>query len=102
MNWPLVADSSRVAWTESYCGQPPGRTRILDRESAQLTELNLSAWLTLRNGQLGFGEFGATAVFDPEALEYTAVLPDVVDVSWSADMRWAAVGAAFGHGGLCG
>jgi hypothetical protein len=102
MNWPLVADASFVAWTESYCGQPSGRTRVFDRDSTQLTELNLSAWRTLRNGQLGFGEFGATAVFDPSTFQYESVLPDVTDVSWSADMRWAAVGAAFGHGGLCG
>jgi DNA-binding beta-propeller fold protein YncE len=102
MNWPLVADASFVAWTESYCGQPAGRTRVFDRTTAQLTELNVSAWLSLRNGELGFGEFGATAVFNPRTFQYTTVLPDLTDVSWSADMRWAAVGAAFGHGGLCG
>jgi len=102
MNWPLVADASYVAWTESYCGQPSGQTRIFDRSTTQLTEVNVSAWLSLRDGRLGFGEFGPLSIFDPRAFQYTAVLPDVTDVSWSADMRYAAVGAAFGHGGLCG
>jgi hypothetical protein len=102
LNWPLAADAATVTWTESYCGQPMGLTRIFDRASAELKELNVSAWVSLRNGQLGFGEFGATAVLDPSTMQYRVVLPEVTDVSWSADMRWAAVGAAFGHGGLCG
>jgi hypothetical protein len=102
LNWPLAADASTVTWTESYCGQPAGFTRIFDRESVELTQLNVSAWVSLRNGLLGFGEFGATAVLDPDTMQYTAVLPQLTDVSWSLDMRWAAVGAAFGHGGLCG
>ena len=101
MNWPLVADASFVAWTESYCGQPSGQTRIFDRSSTQLTEVNVSAWVSLRDGSIGFGEFGPRLVFDPRTFQYAAVLPEVTDVSWSADMRYAAVGAAFGHGGLC-
>ena len=102
MNWPLVADASYVAWTESYCGQPTGQTRIFDRSSIQLTEVNVSGWLSLRDGRLGFGEFGPRSVFDPRTFQYAAMLPDVTDVSWSADMRYAAVGAALGHGGVCG
>jgi hypothetical protein len=102
MAWPLVANESYVAWTESYCGNPSGLTRILDRSTGQITELNVSAWLTLRAGKLGLGEFGARSILDPKTFQFLTVLPQLGDVSWSGDLRYAAVGGAFGHGGICG
>ncbi len=55
--------------------------------------------------------FGASALIDPETLEYVAVIPDLDptsnapnmsiadDVRWSPDYRYAAHGVAGGHGG---
>jgi hypothetical protein len=102
MNWPLAADENYVVWTESYCGEPRGLTRILNRATGEITELDQGHWVTLRNGRVGLGEFGAKAVVDPASLTYTTVLPELADVSWSADLRYAAVGQAFGHDGVCG
>ena len=101
MSWPLVADENYVIWTESYCGEPRGLTRIYDRATGQITELNVSDWLTLSDGRLGFGEQGATSVIDPVTLEYLAVLPELSGVSWSPDLKYAAVGQALGRAGVC-
>ena len=101
MNWPLVANKDYVAWTESYCGEPRGATRIYDRATGEITELNTSEWLVLADGRLGLGEQGATAVIDPATLEYLAVLPELAGVSWSRDLDYAAVGQGFGRGSVC-
>jgi hypothetical protein len=102
MSWPLVANSQYVAWTESYCGEPRGLTRIFDRATGQISELNTTAWLTLAEGRLGLGEMGATAVIDPATLGYLTVLPELAGVSWSRDLRYAAVGQGFPRSGACG
>jgi hypothetical protein len=86
---------------ESYCGEPRGLTRIYDRATGQITELNASDWLTLSDGRLGLGEQGATTIIDPATLEYVAVLPELSGVSWSPDLRYAAVGQALGRVGVC-
>jgi hypothetical protein len=101
MSWPLVADEKFVIWTESFCGEPRGLTRIYDRATGEITELNVSDWLVLSDGRLGFGVQGATAVIDPVTLEYLAVLPELSGVSWSPDLRYAAVGQALGRAGVC-
>jgi hypothetical protein len=101
MNWPLAADENRVVWTESYCGNPRGLTRVFDRATGQISELNAGEWLVLSNGRLGFGELGGTAVIDPVTLGYVAVLPELSGVSWSPSLRYAAVGQGFSRGGVC-
>lgn len=101
MNWPLVANEHYVAWTESYCGEPRGVTRIYDRATGQITELSTSEWLVLADDRLGLGEQGATAILDPATLEYLSVLPELSGVSWSPDLRYAAVGQGFSRGGVC-
>lgn len=101
MRWPMVANEDYVAWTESYCGEPAGRTRIYDRQSGEITEVNTSQWLVLSDGRLGLGEKGATAIIDPGTLEYETVLPELAGVSWSGDLRYAAVGQSFGRAGVC-
>jgi len=103
-NWPLAADANYVTWTESYCGQEPrGKTRIYERKTGKVRELDASLWVQLAAGFLGVGEFGAKALIDPATLLYKAVLPhNLGDVFWSPDRRYAVVGEPFGHGGLCG
>ena len=101
MSWPLAANANFVVWTESYCGEPRGLTRVFDRATDQITELNASEWVYLAEGRLGVGENGATAIIDPATFEYRAVLPELSGVVWSSDLRYAAVGQNFGRGGVC-
>ena len=102
-NWPLSADSNYVVWTEQYCGQTRGKTRIYDRRSGRIRELDATLWVRMAVGLLGAGEFGSKALIDPATLQYRTVLPDNLgDTAWSPDYRYAAVGQNLGHGGLCG
>ncbi len=102
-NWPLSADANYVVWTEDYCGQTKGKTRVYDRKSGQIKELDQTLWVRMDGGLIGAGEFGARAMIDPASLQYKTVLPDnLPDVTWSDDYRYAAVGQASPHGGLCG
>jgi hypothetical protein len=100
MNWPLVANEQFIAWTESYCGDPRGATRIYNRATGEIMELNASEWLVLAGGRLGLGE-GATAVLDAASFQYVATLPELAGASWSPDLRYAAVGQEFGRGSVC-
>jgi hypothetical protein len=112
-NWPLAADAARVVWTEDFCGLPPGRTRIYDRRSEMLTEVDRSDWVELTpDGAIAasrFG-FGARWLVDPATLTYIVTIPELApgvpgsagDVSWSPDYRYASHGIVGGHGGLCG
>ncbi|MCH8025378.1 MAG: hypothetical protein IH866_01170 [Chloroflexi bacterium] len=114
-NWPLVANDDYVIWTEDNCAYPnPGMTRIFDRLTNTLTELDASLrWFKLTpDGLIARGDFGAHELIDPETLEYVVVIPGVdpqapvsssgPDVSWSPDYRYVSRGFAGGHGGLCG
>jgi hypothetical protein len=47
VNWPLTADANFVAWTEAYCGQPQGKTRVLNRKSGSIRELDAGLWVRL-------------------------------------------------------
>lgn len=115
--FPFAANERYVAWTEDFCNiasfeslgrvssfpDSNGRTRIYDRQSGTLTELDqglLVDGLTPR-GELAIGAFGADALLDLETFAYTVVFPSE-DRVWSPDYRYAAVGAAGGHGGYCG
>ncbi len=114
-NWPPVANDDYIIWTEDNCAFPnPGMTRIFDRRTNSLTELDASLrWFKLTpDGLIARGDFGATELIDPETLEYVVVVPGVdpqapvsgsgPDVSWSPDYRYVSRGFAGGHGGLCG
>ena len=114
-NWPLVANDDYIIWTEDNCAFPnPGMTRIFDRRTNSLTELDASLrWFKLTpDGLIARGDFGAHELIDPETLEYVVVVPGVdpqapvsgsgPDVSWSPDYRYVSRGFAGGHGGLCG
>ncbi|HXK33400.1 MAG TPA: hypothetical protein VNM91_05210 [Dehalococcoidia bacterium] len=103
-NWPLVANERYVAWTDDYCGFPEnGPTRIYDRTTGEITELDASLWLEALtdDGTLAVGDFGANALIDIATLQYTVRLVDVGDNAWSPDYRWASAGQNDGHGGLC-
>lgn len=103
-NWPLVANERYVAWTDDYCGFPEnGPTRIYDRTTGEITQLDASLWLEAltEDGTLAVGEFGANALIDIESLQYTVRLVDVGDNAWSPDYRWASAGQYGAHGGLC-
>jgi hypothetical protein len=101
-NWPLVADETFIAWTEDYCAPAPGRTRLFDRRTSEIRELDATLWLDsfTPDGLLAAGAFGADELIDPETLQYTAVLPSS-EAQWSSDYRYASVGQVGGHGGLC-
>lgn len=104
-NWPLVANERYVVWTEDFCGLPSaGRTRVYDRASKEIVELDQSLWLEALTdeGTLAVGAFGANELIDIDSLAYTVRLPEGVgDNAWSPDYRWASVGRSLGHGGLC-
>ena len=103
MNWPLLASEDYVVWTESYCGQPQGKTRVLDRGADEITELDAGYWVRWHGDYIGIGAFSSHAIVDPEKLEYVAAVPqELLGIAWSPDFRYAAVGAVLGHGGLCG
>lgn len=103
--FPFVASNEVVAWTDDACGLRDGSpaTLIFDRASGTLTELRPAGWPNAAVGdQIGFGVFGATALFDTESMQYSAVLPDTAnDVVWSSDQRYAALSSHGGHGGPC-
>jgi len=104
-NWPLIANEEHVVWTESYCSlDAPGNTRVLDRQTGRVTELDASLWVTFTaTGDLGVDPFGPKAILDIETFEWNAVLPEeVVDVGESSSGRYLYVGGVLGHGGLCG
>jgi hypothetical protein len=106
-NSPFAASERYIVWTENYCNINPshesdGRTRIYDRTTGILTELDAGLFVTdiTPNGELADGTFGADALIDIESLTYTAKFP-TNDRVWSPDYRYAAVGQTVGHGGLC-
>lgn len=102
MQFPLVADDNYIVWTDNYCDG--GHTRIFDRKSKKITEVEASlAPVAMANGLILEGAFGGRALIDPATLQYRAALPPGVgDTSWSADYRYASLGQVGGHGGLCG
>jgi len=101
-NWPLVANDRYVAWTDAYCGQPQGTTKLYDRTTGQIFDLGQPLWLDdfTRDGLLAEGGFGAKALIDLDTMTYRAVLPGG-ELHWSPDWRFASVGRVGGHGGLC-
>jgi hypothetical protein len=101
-NFPLIANDDLVAWTEDYCAPTPGSTRIFDRRTKEMRELDATLWLQdfTPDGLIAAGAFGADELIDPESLEYTAVLPPS-EAQWSSDYDFASVGQVGGHGGLC-
>lgn len=101
MQWALAADERHVIWSDSYCGDPRGRATLFDRETREMTQLDQAAWVSLHEGRLGIGEFGAKVLLDPATLEYIAVLPQLSEVAWSADYRFAAAGQTFSHPDIC-
>lgn len=103
--WPVVASEDIVAWSNDPCGlsgEPHGVV-VLGRESGSITELLPGGWVSAARGRvIGLDVFGPRALIDALSLEYLAVLPEsTVDVQWTASLRYAAVGAALGHGGPC-
>jgi hypothetical protein len=103
-NWPLSADAGHIVWTGAFCSQEsPGNTRVYDRATGQVTELDGSFWVTLTpRGDIGVGPFGPRAILDSDTLEWQIVLPEGTgDVSQSDGGRFLARGGILGHGGLC-
>jgi hypothetical protein len=108
--FPLAATTTLVAWTEAYCDfTNPGKTRIYDRKTGTITELDRSFWVQLTpDGKLAPGEFGARSLIDLSTFKASFVLPGTElydrgsDVSWSPDYRYASTGFVGGHGGHCG
>lgn len=108
-NWPLGGNADYVVWTEGYCGAA-GNTRIYDRRTGTITELQRGYWVTMTpGGLLGVGEFGPAALVDPTTLQYRVVIRvrsgqtgPAVDVFWSPLYTYASRGQTGGHGGLCG
>jgi hypothetical protein len=101
-NWPLVANERYVAWTNAYCGQPQGTTHIYDRETGEIFDLEQPLWLVAftDDGRLATDAFGPRSLIDLESMTYDAALPGG-EPEWSPDWRYASIGLAGGHGGLC-
>lgn len=109
-NWPIAASADYIAWTDAYCGDPAGRTRILNRTTGLITELDATLWVDgfTPDGMLAVGEFGPDALIDPVTGEIKAALPGwtpehgPADSTWSPNYRYGSLGQFGGHGGLCG
>lgn len=102
-NWPLDANERYVMWTEGYCAVPQGKTRLYDRATSRLIELDASLWATFTpKGLIADGAFGPKAFIDPETWQYRAVIRGAGDTSASASYRYVTAGQWGGHGGLCG
>ena len=100
-NWPLSADDRYVIWTEDYCAATQGRTRMYDRRTKQVIEIDATLWPRFtRDGLILDGPFGGTAILDPETLQYLAAIP-ADEAEWSTDSHYASLGLVDGHGGLC-
>lgn len=104
-NWPFAASADFVVWQQNACTQSV-TTHLYDRRTGARTEVRGPIeWpdAFTPDGLIASGAFGAKALIDPATLDYRVVLPDgFSDVDWTPDYRYAAVGAALGHGGLCG
>ncbi len=109
-NFPLAATTDLVAWTEAYCDfTNPGKTRIYDRRTKTITDLDRTFWIRLTpDGKLAPGEFGAKSLIDLSTLRATFVLPGTEfydrgrDATWTPDYKFASTGFVGGHGGNCG
>src|SRR5690606_11030368 len=55
-NWPLIANQDYVIWTEAFCAFPPGKTRIYERASREITELEESLWVRWHGDHVGIGD----------------------------------------------
>jgi hypothetical protein len=107
---PVGANGDYVVWTEAYCGAGQGKTRLFDRRSRSITEIDASLWVTMTPGGLiGEGEFGPSALIDPQTLRYTVIIPPTagqagpaLNVTWSPLFTYASRGQTGGHGGYCG
>lgn len=102
---PMAASQNFVAWTPFYCGiAAQGRTRIYDRVTGAITELDASLFVGFTPDGLltaDFG-FGPERLIEPRTLEYVAVVPGGDDIAWSDDYKYAAHGLTFGgHDGHC-
>lgn len=100
--WRLTADADYVVWTDNVCDSTGG-TRIYDRRTRRITEIDAPLWPEIVPGGLILdGPFGGRALIDPQTLEYRAAIPaGVGDSAWSPDYRYASLGQFGGHGGVC-
>lgn len=105
-SFPFIATETTVAWTDDACGRTRETRgmRIYDRRSDSITEVLPRQWIVSAVGDvIGLDVFGPKTLIDARTLEYIAVLPEnLIDVSWTRDLRYAAVGGVLGHGGPCG
>ena len=102
-HWPIIANKDRIVWSGGYCSDRRDNTRIFERASGRITELDASLWPNFTvSGDLGVGQFGPQAILDSDTLQWKIVLPEnVVDVVQSPDGRYLTVGGVLGHGGVC-
>jgi len=102
-HWPLIANKDYIVWSGGFCSGQKDNTRIFERASGRIRELNAALWVSFTpSGDLGVDPFGPRAILDIETLQWKIVLPEnLVDVVESPDGRFLAVGGVLGHGGLC-
>lgn len=108
-NWPLAASEKYIAWTEAFCAnQDRGKTRLFDRATSSIRELNASFYVRLTpSDQLAVGDFGAKTLIDAVTLRTEFALPGTTqfdrgpEANWSPDYKFASTGFVGGHGGLC-
>ena len=100
--WPFDVSARYIFWTDDYCGLA-ARSRLFDRVSGDLIELNDSFWGDFTpSGDLASGPFRAKHIIETETLTYRVSLPpQIIDSQWSPDYRYAATGFEQGHGGAC-
>ena len=108
LNWPIAASADYVIWTDGLC-EKPGNVKLYKRKTGTITEIRTTQFVDFTPNQLiTFGAFGASALIDPETLEYVVAMPSFDPKSywggsahWSPDYAYASTGAVAGHGGPC-
>ena len=60
-NWQVAASDDYVIWTDAYCDSPQGHSRMLDRRTGMIAEIDAALWPAFTPGGLILdGPFGGT------------------------------------------
>jgi hypothetical protein len=98
----LVADDRYVIWTEGFCYEN-GVTRVYDRRTKRITEIDEAMVMQFAAGKLRAGPYYPLWLLEPGTWRRVATLPteNGTQYHWSKDNRYVAAGTILGKGGPC-
>lgn len=99
----LRTDSGFIMWQASPCA-PGHAVYLFDRSSGILTRLMAARGYArfIGDGRVGLGWFQPTIIFDPATFDQlVAFPPEFINLQWSSDFKWAAVGTEGGRDAGC-